>query len=103
MTSVDRLLSIGQFARRSGLTAKTLRHYDSVGLLEPAVVEQGNGYRRYRADQVTRARQIRKLRDLELPLAEVRRLLALHAASPEAMTNELLAHRRMLDSRLVRL
>jgi DNA-binding transcriptional MerR regulator len=103
MTSADRLLSIGQFARASGLTAKALRHYGAVGLLTPAVVDAGNGYRRYHVDQVATARLIRRLRTLELPVAEVRRLLDLHEDDPEALAAELLAHRRRLESRVVRL
>ena len=103
MTEPDRLLSIGQFARASGLTAKALRHYDAVGLLTPAVVEAGNGYRRYGGEQLATAWLIRKLRDLELPVAEVRRLLDLHEDDPDALTAELLAHRKRLESRLVRL
>lgn len=103
MTSADRLLSIGQFARATGLTAKALRHYDAIGLLNPAVVEAANGYRRYRVEQVATARLIRKLRDLELPVAEVRRLLDLYEHDAGALTAELLAHRKRLESRVVRL
>lgn len=103
MTSTDRLLSIGQFARAVGLTAKALRHYDAVGLLTPAVVEAGNGYRRYHVEQLAIARLIRKLRDLELPVAEVRRLLDLYEDDADALTAELRAHRKRLESRLVRL
>lgn len=103
MAKPDRLLSIGQFARATGLTAKALRHYDAVGLLNPAIVEASNGYRRYRVDQLATARLIRKLRDLEFPVAEVRRLLDLHEDDPDALTAELLAHRKRLESRVVRL
>lgn len=103
MTSADRLLSIGQFARAAGLTAKALRHYDAVGLLTPAVVEAGNGYRRYRVEQLATARLIRKLRALDLPVAEVRRLLDLHTGDSDALTAELIAHRGRLASRVVRL
>jgi len=99
----DDLLTIGQFARASGLTAKALRHYDSVGLLQPAVVETGTGYRRYRAGQAAEAALIRRLRDLELPVAEVRKLLDLRAADGDAMTGALLAHRRRLEARVARL
>ena len=103
MASADRLLSIGQFAHAAGLTAKALRHYDAVGLLTPAVVDAGNGYRRYHVDQVAAARLIRRLRDLELPVAEVRRLLDLYEDNPDALAAELRAHRRRLESRVVRL
>jgi DNA-binding transcriptional MerR regulator len=97
------LLSIGQFARATGLTAKALRHYDAVGLLAPAVVETGSGYRRYSVDQLATARLIRKLRALELPVAEVRRLLDLYDNDADALGAELLAHRKRLESRVVRL
>jgi DNA-binding transcriptional MerR regulator len=103
MAAADHLLTIGQFARASGLTAKALRHYDSAGVLEPAVVEPGSGYRRYRADQLARARLVRRLRDLELPLVEVRRLLDLDAGLGGAMSSALLVHRRRLEARLTRL
>jgi DNA-binding transcriptional MerR regulator len=99
----DRLLTIGQFARASGLTAKALRYYDSAGVLQPAVIEPGSGYRRYHADQLAEARLVRRLRDLELPLAEVRRLLDLDAGETGAMTSALLVHRRRLEARLTRL
>jgi DNA-binding transcriptional MerR regulator len=97
------LLSIGQFARACGLTAKALRHYDAVGLLAPTAVLAGTGYRRYHVDQVRAARLIRQLRELELPVAEVKRLLALSTVDSAAMTAELLAHRRRLESRVTRL
>ena len=103
MTAGERLLSIGQFARASGLTAKALRHYDAVGLLHPAVVEPGNGYRRYHAGQLAAARLIRRLRALDLPVAEVRRLLDLDTADAGSMTAALLAHRRRLDARVTRM
>jgi DNA-binding transcriptional MerR regulator len=103
MTAPEALLSIGQFARASGLTAKALRHYDAVGLLAPASVDADSGYRRYRHDQVAQARLIRMLRDLEFPVPEVRRLLELHDQDPDALGVELGAHRKRLESRVVRL
>jgi len=103
MDSPERLLSIGQFARASGLTAKALRHYDAVGLLAPAFVDPASGYRRYRAEQVKAARLIRRLRGLDLPVAEVRRLLDLYAADPDAMTDALALHRRRLVARATRM
>ncbi|HEY9354348.1 MAG TPA: MerR family DNA-binding transcriptional regulator, partial [Nocardioides sp.] len=41
------LLTIGAFARAVGLTASALRHYDECGLLVPAEVDSGTGYRYY--------------------------------------------------------
>ena len=45
------LLSIGRFARLTGLTIGALRHYDEVGPLAPATVNGDTGYRSYRRDQ----------------------------------------------------
>jgi DNA-binding transcriptional MerR regulator len=73
---IDELLPIGHFARLSGLSVHTLRHYDDVGLLEPDYVDPETGYRRYGRAQVERARLIRALRCTDLPVEEVRTVLA---------------------------
>jgi len=76
---VDDLLPIGRFARVSGLSIGALRHYDEVSLLRPAVVDRDTGYRRYRAEQLAVARLIARLRDLEVPLDEIRRRMRSNA------------------------
>jgi DNA-binding transcriptional MerR regulator len=70
------LLSIGDFSRMTFLTVKALRHYHDVGLLEPARIDPHTGYRSYRPEQVAQARLIRRLRDLDLPVDDVRSVLA---------------------------
>jgi DNA-binding transcriptional MerR regulator len=67
----DPLLSIGVFARRSRLSMKALRLYDHVGLLKPAQVDLGTGYRRYRESQLATARLVVMLRRLDMPLVQV--------------------------------
>ncbi|MBU3061696.1 MerR family transcriptional regulator [Nocardia sp. NEAU-G5] len=62
--------SIAEVARMSGVTARTLRHYDQVGLLEPAWVG-ANSYRYYEEEQLLRLQQILVLRELGLSLAEI--------------------------------
>src|SRR3954449_2462023 len=69
------LLSIGDFSRMTFLTVKALRHYQQVGLLEPARTDPSSGYRYYRPEQVGDARLIRRLRDLDLPVDDVRAVL----------------------------
>ena len=69
------LLSIGDFSRMTFLTVKALRHYHDVGLLEPARTDPSSGYRYYRPEQVAQARLIRRLRDLDLPVDDVRAVL----------------------------
>jgi serine/threonine protein phosphatase PrpC/DNA-binding transcriptional MerR regulator len=65
-------LSIGELARRSGLSPKALRLYDGSDLLPPRHVDPATGYRRYGAEQVERARLIARLRGLGMGLAQIR-------------------------------
>ena len=65
------LISIGEFARRTRLTAKALRLYDRVGLLHPATVDEASGYRRYDPAQVRTGQLIGLLRGADLSLAEI--------------------------------
>jgi protein phosphatase len=74
------LLTIGEFARASRLSAKALRLYDELGLLRPVVVDPGNGYRRYAPEQLERARVVAWLRRIGMPLAEIRTVVELSAA-----------------------
>jgi DNA-binding transcriptional MerR regulator len=69
-------ISIGEFARRSRLSLKALRLYDERGVLVPARVDQGSGYRYYGTAQLEEARLVVMLRQLQLPLAAIRELLA---------------------------
>lgn len=95
------MITVGQLARHVGLTAKALRHYDRVGLLSPAVVDPGTGYRLYSAEQVAPARLVRILRSVDVPLDQVRACLA--APEDEAAIKQvLIQHRRRLQARLDR-
>jgi DNA-binding transcriptional MerR regulator len=69
------LLTIGEFSRMTHLSVKALRHYDDVGLLSPAEVDDSSGYRRYATGQVPTAQVIRRFRDLDMPLEEIRTVL----------------------------
>jgi DNA-binding transcriptional MerR regulator len=91
-------MSVGQLARRAGLTAKALRHYDRVGVLAPASVDDA-GYRWYSPDQLVPARLIARLRAIDVPLDDVRRCLG----DPAAVADVLQAHERRLEARVIRL
>jgi DNA-binding transcriptional MerR regulator len=69
-------ISIGEFARRSRLSLKALRLYDERGVLVPARVDQASGYRYYDTAQLDQARLVVMLRQLQLPLAAIKELLA---------------------------
>jgi DNA-binding transcriptional MerR regulator len=69
-------ISIGEFARRSRLSLKALRLYDELGVLLPSRVDQASGYRYYDTAQLDEARLVVMLRQLQLPLAAIKELLA---------------------------
>jgi DNA-binding transcriptional MerR regulator len=70
------LLSIGTFSSVTRLSHKALRLYGSLELLPPARIDPDSGYRYYRSAQVRDARLIRSLREVGMPLATIRRVLA---------------------------
>lgn len=74
------LLTIGAFAKASGLSPKALRLYDELGLLRPARVDPYTGYRYYAVAQLDRARLVAWLRRLGMPLARIRAVSALDGA-----------------------
>ena len=69
------MFSIGEFARLGGVSVRTLRHYDEIGLLRPASVDPGTGYRGYTAQQLGQLNRIMALKELGLSLTQARRLL----------------------------
>jgi len=69
-------LTIGEFAQVTHLSVRTLRRYHERGLLEPAVVDPDSGYRYYTSEQIPAAQVIHRLRELDMPLREVREVLA---------------------------
>jgi DNA-binding transcriptional MerR regulator len=85
----DPLLPIGEFARRTRLTAKALRIYDRVDLLRPASVDQANGYRRYDPGQVRTGQLIALLRGADVSLTDIRLILADLAAGGELALDRL--------------
>ncbi|MBF9072776.1 MerR family transcriptional regulator [Streptacidiphilus fuscans] len=91
-------LTVGEFSRVTHLSIKTLRHYHEVGLLAPAAVDPGTGYRHYSLDQVPTAQVIVRLRNLDMPVADVKAVLA---AEDVGTRNELIAaHLARLEDRL---
>lgn len=69
------MLSIGDFARRAGVSVRMLRHYDRLGLLVPTRVDEFTGYRFYRADQLGRVNRLVALKDLGFTLEQVGQVL----------------------------
>jgi len=93
-------LAIGDFARATHLSIKTLRHYHQVGLLEPAEVDPQTGYRFYAPGQIPTAQVIRRFRNLDMPLDVISAVLA---APDLAARNDLIAaHLDRLEEGLAR-
>jgi DNA-binding transcriptional MerR regulator len=83
------MMSIGEFARLSRLSPKALRLYDELGLLPPARVDPGSGYRWYAAGQLDNARLVASLRQIGVPLAQITVILGL---PPEAAAQQVGAY-----------
>jgi DNA-binding transcriptional MerR regulator len=81
-------ISIGEFARRSRLSLKALRLYDERGVLVPSRVDQASGYRYYGTAQLEEARLVVMMRELQLPLAAIKELLACDPADAAARIAE---------------
>lgn len=91
-------LRIGELARHSGVTVRTLRHYDQIGLLRPGERTDGD-HRLYSEAEVRTLHQIQTLRTLGLSLDQIRGALHGPAHDPAAV---LAAHIRLLEERLER-
>lgn len=97
---MDVLLTIGEFSKMTYLSVKALRHYHDVGLLEPAEIDPSSGYRRYGADQVPTAQAIRRFRDLDMPLEQVR--VVLQAPDEATRNRAILDHLETMQHQLER-
>jgi DNA-binding transcriptional MerR regulator len=98
--AVSSTLAIGDFSRATHVSVKMLRHYHEIGLLEPVAVDPETGYRRYDPDQIAQAQIIRRFRDLDMPLGQIREVLT----APDIQTrNRLIAsHLARLETTLTR-
>jgi DNA-binding transcriptional MerR regulator len=107
------MLKIGDFARFTGVTIKTLHHYDDIGLLKPAQVDRFSGYRYYSVEQMDRLNRILALKDLgfsldqislfvdqTLPVAEIRGMLKLRQVELEEQIAETETRLNRVEARL---
>ena len=94
------MLAIGEFSRLTHLSVRTLRRYHEVDLLVPEVVDDASGYRYYAVEQIPTAQVIHRLRELDVPLADVRRILG--APDPGARATLVADHLRRLEAELDR-
>ncbi len=110
------MFKIGDFAQLTRVSARVLRHYDRIGLLHPAQVDESTGYRFYSAAQLADVNRIVALRDLGFGLAEIgelmqeqmspselRAMLTLKQAQAVAELEAVERRLRGIDSRIIQL
>ena len=102
MALVDDLIPIGQFAGLTWLSPKALRIYQAQGLLDPAWVDPGSGYRYYHPSQIPTAARISLLRRAGVSLAEIAAFLAAPTTERvqvwrDELDAEITERRRLLD------
>jgi DNA-binding transcriptional MerR regulator len=95
------LVSIGDFSRMTHLSIKALRFYHDQGLLEPARIDPDSGYRFYDPAQVPVAQVIRRFRDLDMPLDQVKAVLL--APDLQTRTKEIISHLASMETKLAEL
>ncbi|MBK6293290.1 MAG: Cu(I)-responsive transcriptional regulator [Rhodoferax sp.] len=96
MTSTSWPVNIGSAARRSGISAKMVRHYESLGLL-PRVARTDSGYRQYTEADVHTLQFIKRGRDLGFSMAEIAELVGLWHNRKRASANVKRIAQRHLD------
>ena len=93
-------LSIGEFSRLTHVSIRTLRRYHEAELLVPAAVDGSTGYRYYSAEQIPTAQVIHRLRELDVPLAAIRRIIG--SPDPTTRAELVTAHLHRLEAELAR-
>ncbi len=97
---MERYITTGEFARLCGTTKHTLIHYDQMGVLTPALLG-ANGYRYYAPAQIEVFHVIETLRELDMPLADIRAYL--DRRSPEEFAALMEREAALLDRKIARL
>ncbi|WP_113671656.1 MerR family transcriptional regulator [Vallitalea guaymasensis] len=69
------MYQIGLFSKMNHITTKTLRHYDEIGLLKPAYIDDFTGYRYYSSEQLPRLNKIFALKQIGISLSEIMEII----------------------------
>ncbi|MBO6260337.1 MAG: MerR family transcriptional regulator [Lachnospiraceae bacterium] len=72
------MLKIGDFSKLSRVSIRMLRHYDDIGLLKPAEIDDLTGYRYYHEEQLFTIARITALKDMGFALADITRILEIY-------------------------
>jgi DNA-binding transcriptional MerR regulator len=77
-SAVDRQLKIGEVSSITGMSVKTIRYYEEIGLLTPATTRSRSGYRLFTSTVLNRLAFIKRAQSLGLSLSEIQELLVVH-------------------------
>ena len=91
-------LKIKEFSKLCQVTIKTLRHYEKIGLLQPAEIDEWTGYRYYNVSQMQTLGNIRRLKEIGLTLDEIREIQKSKNLTPslEVLNKKILTCRQEL-------
>lgn len=97
---IEKLLTAGEFAKMTGVTKHTLFHYDKIGLFSPEIKGK-NGYRYYTLEQLDVFDVIKTLKELDMPLAEIK--VYLENRTPQSLERLLDKELEIISARIERL
>lgn len=92
------MLSIGEFSKICGVTTRTLRHYDTIGLLKPIHIDPDTGYRFYDTSQLRQLLLITRFKDYNFSLDEITILTS--TADKSYLLNQITAKKSELNSKI---
>lgn len=92
-------MKISEFAQATGITRRNLLFYDEIGLLSPAMVDKNNKYRYYAYHQIDTANVITVLREIGMPLKEIKAYLC--DRSPEKLIAMLNTQKRIVQKKVI--
>lgn len=93
---MDDMLSIGEIAHSTGVSRRMLRHWEELGLIDPASVEPSTGHRRYEPSQIGRVNAVTNLRALGFGLEAIRDLLDARLTEPRLLEQLRTRERKLL-------
>ena len=91
------MFTIGEFSRLSCISARMLRHYDSIGLIHPYKIGEDNGYRYYDISQLKEINKIEKLKGYGFTLSEIKNLMNL--SDEELMERFKVQYKKLQDAK----
>lgn len=72
---MKKIFSIGETAKKVGMTSETLRHYDRIGLVKPSQKDEWTNYRYYTAEDIVLLNTVRALQQMDIPLKKIKEVL----------------------------